>query len=191
VQDCGKILSKVKIDCAISAANSRLSPRLPGSPTNLRILVETGSHFRMANSPSLPVPIPTRIAPTKAFVWASHVRPIPTSIARTTAKWEPYRPNFVYARDCQANGWLFFSRLRDLSQECCRDIFCSKKVRPFTIAKSCRNLALLAESCTVDGGNVSSAGARGVGMYLVCTVYSHRPIRRSIGLAANRPAGFR
>jgi hypothetical protein len=27
VQDCGKILSKVKIDCAMSAANSRLSPR--------------------------------------------------------------------------------------------------------------------------------------------------------------------
>jgi len=49
----------------------------PGSPTNLRNLVETGSHFHMANSASLPVPIPKRIARTKAFVWASHVRPIP------------------------------------------------------------------------------------------------------------------
>jgi len=49
-----------------------------GSPTNLRNLVETGSHFHMANSTSLPVPIPKRIARTKAFVWASHVRPIPT-----------------------------------------------------------------------------------------------------------------
>jgi len=29
------------------------------SPTNLRSLVETGSHFHMANSNSLPVPIPT------------------------------------------------------------------------------------------------------------------------------------
>ena len=48
------------------------------SPTNLRNLVETGYHFHMANSASLPVPIPKRIARTKAFVWASHVRPIPT-----------------------------------------------------------------------------------------------------------------
>jgi hypothetical protein len=47
------------------------------SPTNLRNLVETGSHFHMANLASLPVPIPKRIARTKAFLWASHVRPIP------------------------------------------------------------------------------------------------------------------
>ena len=48
------------------------------SPTNLRNLVETGSHFHMANSTSLPVLIPERIARTKAYVWASHLRPIPT-----------------------------------------------------------------------------------------------------------------
>ena len=69
------------------------------SPTNLRNLVETDSHFHMNNSPSLPLPIPTRIARTQAFIWASHVRPIPTSIAHTTAKWELYGPNFVDARD--------------------------------------------------------------------------------------------
>ena len=68
------------------------------SPTNSRNLVETstGSYVRMANAPSPPVPIPRRVA----FVWASHVRPIPTSIAHTTAKWEPYRPNFLDVRDC-------------------------------------------------------------------------------------------
>jgi len=47
------------------------------SPTNLRNLVEAGSHIRMANSSSLPAPIPTRIARPKAFVWASQVRPVP------------------------------------------------------------------------------------------------------------------
>ena len=47
------------------------------NPTNLRNLVETGSHFRMANSLSLPALIPTRISRTKGCVWASQVRPIP------------------------------------------------------------------------------------------------------------------
>ena len=65
-----------------SAKNYQKYEMLPAvistdSPTNLRNLVEMGSHFHMANSASLPVPIPKRIARTKAFVWASHVRPIP------------------------------------------------------------------------------------------------------------------
>jgi len=75
--------------------------RWPCSPTNLRNFVETGYHFRMAKSRSLPVPIPARIARTKAFVWASRMRPIPARIAHTIAKWEPCRRKFVDARDCR------------------------------------------------------------------------------------------
>jgi len=86
-------------DRSMTSLHADCPYRLTDSPTNPRNLVETGSHFRMANSPSLAVPIPTRIARTKTFVWASHVRPTPTSIAHTIAKWEPYRPNFVDARD--------------------------------------------------------------------------------------------
>jgi len=64
-------------DAVIEQTSATHVGRHTGSPTNVGNLVETGSHFHMANSASLPVPIPKRIARSKAFVWASHVRPIP------------------------------------------------------------------------------------------------------------------